>query len=326
MDRAESSSMAAPDVDVIIVSHNGQDHLERAIASLTASRGVRVNVVVVDNASVDGTVNEARRLGARIIELEDNRGYGSAANVGLANAGATWSVVCNQDIVVDPDVLRLLVEAAVNEEQSCRQPAIVSPGLVGMNGGLVETAHRLPTLSTEVVGLLMGEERFGGRSVLTATSSAQHCEWVSGAFLLARHDLWQELGGFDQAFFMYMEDVDLFDRLRVAGRHCIWVPEARVVHLGGRRPLDASLFALGLRSRQHYWSTRRGRVAGQVVLTAAIVGASARSIKWTLLSCRVSGRGDVEARAYAKMFRRAAWICARRSRPRADARTPKAGP
>jgi N-acetylglucosaminyl-diphospho-decaprenol L-rhamnosyltransferase len=313
MDRAESSPMAT-DVDVIIVSHNGQAHLEGAIASLNASRGVRANVVVVDNASVDGTVHEARRLGARVIELEDNHGYGSAANVGLAGARAAWTVVCNQDIVVDPDALARLIEAAATEERSCHQSAMMSPALVGIDGHLVETAHRLPSLFRELVGLLIGERRFGGRSVLAATSSAQHCEWVSGAFLLARRDLWQTLGGFDQGYFMYMEDVDLFDRLRAAGHHCIWVPEARVVHLGGRRPLDADLFALGLRSRQHYWCTRRGRVAGRVVLTAAIFGASARSVKWTLLSCR----GNIEARAYAKMFRRAAWLCTRRSPPGAD--------
>jgi len=314
--------MATPDVDVIIVSHNGQAHLERAIASLNASRGVRANVVVVDNASVDGTVALARGLGARVIELDDNHGYGSAANVGLASARAAWTVVCNQDIEVDPDALARLMEAAATEERSCLRSAMVSPGLVGIDGHLVETAHRLPSLFTEVVALLMGEARFGGRSVLGATSSAQHCEWVSGAFLLARRDLWQELGGFDQGYFMYMEDVDLFDRLRVAGHHCIWVPDARVVHFGGRRPLDADLFALGLRSRQHYWCTRRGRVAGRLVVTAAVVGSSARSIKWTLLSCR----GNVEARAYARMFRRAAWLCTRRSHPCADYGVPETMP
>lgn len=311
---AEPLPESTPDVDVILVSYNGKAHLDRAIRSLRGSRGVDVSVIVVDNASDDASVSEARRLGAQVIELQDNRGYGAAANAGLARASATWTVVCNQDIEADPDALAKLIDAAAGEERSCHQSAIVSPGLVGTDGLLGETAHRLPTLRRELIALLWGEARFGGRSVLTASPSPQHCEWVSGAFLLARRDLWQDLGGFDPGYFMYMEDVDLFDRLRARGHHCLWVSGARVVHFGGRRPIDPAVFCIGMRNRQRYWSARRGPVAGRLVLGAAITGASARSIKWAVRSCR----GDAEARAYAKMFARAAWLCTRRSGPRAD--------
>lgn len=311
-----------PDVDVIMVSHNGQRHLEGAIRSLRGSRCVQVNVIVVDNASTDGSPDVARRAGARVVELTDNRGYGRAANVGLATATAAWAVVCNQDIEADSDALAVLIDAAMSEERSCHHPAIVSPGLVRADRALVETAHRLPSLRSELFGLLFGEARFGGRSVLRPSPSPQHCDWVSGAFLAARRELWGSLGGFDPGYFMYMEDVDLFDRLRAAGLHCLWVPEARVVHLGGRRPVDAGLFSLGLRSRQHYWCTRRGRMAGGLVLTAAVVGASARSIMWTVRSAG----GNAEARAYAHMFGHAAWLCARRSRPREDTGAARAMP
>ena len=293
-------------VDAIIVSYNGEDHLGRAVQSLYGSRGVEVNVIVVDNASTDASASAARGVGARVIELDGNRGYGGAANVGLDASNAPWAAVCNQDIVADPDALGLLLDAALAEERSCHLRAIVSPGLVGPDGALVETGHRLPSLGRELSGLLFGEARFGGRSLLSESSSPQHCGWVSGAFLVARRDLWQSLGGFDPGYFMYMEDVDLFDRLRSAGHHCVWVPKARVVHFGGRRPIDATVFSHGLRSRQRYWAARRGRFAGRLVITAAVAGASARSIKWAALGAR----GDAEARAYAKMFRQAAWRCA----------------
>lgn len=296
------------DVDVVVVTHNGEPVIRPALSSLSRSRGPALRLIVVDTASTDDTAAEAKELADELIVLPDNIGYGAACNVGLARARAPWVLLCNQDLLFDPSSVERLLETALEEERSCTRRAIVSAQLLSPDGAVVEHGHELPTLFGTVILLLGGEARVRYRNAAGAAPGPRHCGWVSGACLLARRETLQELGGFDERFFMYVEDLDLFWRLRDAGGHCVLAPGPGVTHFGGARPVSPALYAITLSNWSLFWSDRAGRPAAALVKVAGAVGGLLRAVKW--LGQAVLRRPH--ARAYSAMYARGSLLSLRR--------------
>jgi N-acetylglucosaminyl-diphospho-decaprenol L-rhamnosyltransferase len=299
---------ADPLVDVIVVTHNPGSLLPRALASIAASRGVRIRMSVVDNASTDGTADRARALGAEVVPMPANLGYGAALNRGVAGATAPWAVCCNQDVDVDQHAIARLVRTAEAYEGVHGVPCVVGPRLVRPDGTTAETCHRLPTLGRQIAEFLLGERAAGNRNRGTETDGAQRCGWVSATFLLARASTFRSVDGFDPRYFMYVEDVDFFARLAAAGGHCVWEPRATVTHLGGdERVWSPQLYAHALWNWKQYFDARTGGFGGTAVLAAAVVGSLGRAALWWARSVDTA-----TARARARMFAGAALIASRR--------------
>jgi N-acetylglucosaminyl-diphospho-decaprenol L-rhamnosyltransferase len=291
-----------PSVSVIIVSYNGAGMLPGAIQSILGSHDVRIRCIVVDNASTDNSATVAEQLGASVHRLAENVGYGGALNVGLGFADAEWVVCANQDVSVHPDAVRDLVDAALEHDTACGNDCIVGPRLLWPEGETAETCHDVPSLFEQSLTMLFGERVGGTRNSHPDVERTRHCGWVSAVFILGRRETFASLGGFDPSYFMYVEDLDLFTRLRRQGGHCLWVPTARVVHLrsGGRVPSPV-LHAHALWNWRRYYtrhSRRAGHVAGLAILAAGIVGSLMRGALWSVRSVR----GDDDARELARMF------------------------
>ncbi len=196
-------------------------------------------VVVVDNGSHDGSLARAHREfpTVEVVVPGRNLGYGAAANRGAAATTAELILVCNPDLSVHPGAMAALV--AVLDEQP--EVAVTGPLIRTPSGDRYPSARRFPSLidaaGHAVLGLFVPNNRFTRTyqrsDVAMADGASQRVDWLSGACFLVRRSAFEAIGGFDEAYFMYAEDVDLCWRLARAGWKATFVPTAEVVHTQG---------------------------------------------------------------------------------------------
>ena len=224
------------DVAAVIVSYNVRDLLRRCIASLRAD-GVD-EIVVVDNASRDGSADAVadHEHDVTLVRLETNIGFGAGVNRGAARTDAPFLLIVNPDATVEPGSTKALVDALERD------------GGLGMVGPLIETesgevypsARAFPNL-VDAAGhaflhFFWPTNPFSRRYRMLDwdRAAARDVDWVAGTHLLVRREAWDAVGGFDEAYFMYMEDVDLCWRMRRAGWRTGYDPAARVTHAIGQ--------------------------------------------------------------------------------------------
>ena len=222
-------------VSIVIVSFNAREHLERC---LEAVAGREHEVIVADNASSDGSPALVRERfpSVRLVELEENIGFGAANNVGMEAASGDWFLLLNSDAWPVDDAIRKL--SAFGEAHP--RAGIVGPRLRNTDGSLQPSVRGHPTLwriATEYLFL----RRLAPRSrALNAFygggfdhASVREVEVLKGAVLFVRRKASEAVGGFDPAYFMYGEEMDLCYRVREAGWSVVFDPEAEFVHVGG---------------------------------------------------------------------------------------------
>ncbi|UCC63064.1 MAG: glycosyltransferase family 2 protein [Anaerolineae bacterium] len=208
-------------MSVIVVNHNGRAHLEACLRSLLQD-GRDYEIVLVDNASTDGSVAYVARAfpQVRLIRNETNQGFGRGNNAGARWARGEYLAFLNPDTIVEPEWLEALVRALEADPQA---------GLATAKILLLADGERINTCGNEVHctgltlcrGLGMGRDAFAARSEVGA---------VSGAAFAVRRQVFEALEGFDEPFFMYLEDTDLSWRARLAGYRCLYVPQSVVYH------------------------------------------------------------------------------------------------
>ena len=230
------------DVAAVVVNHDAGDVLLTCVATLRAE-GVG-DVTVVDNDSTDGSTDvlAAADPAARVVRTGANLGYGAAANRGIAHATSEFVLVTNPDVAFHQGAVATMVGALADDATL----AIVGPTLLETDGRRYPSARRFPSFldaaGHAVLADLVPGNRFTRRYRMDDLDSADVTEvdWVSGACFLARRRALAELGGFDEAYFMYAEDTDLCWRARQAGWGVAYVPGAVVTHVQGistaRRP------------------------------------------------------------------------------------------
>ncbi len=240
-------------VDVVIVSHNSRDRLAAAVTPLAAADGVQV--VVVDNASTDGTVDLLGTLPVTALPQAENLGFAVGCNIGWRAGGAPYVLFLNPDAQLSEDDLRRLV-AALDERPTAGAAA---PRMLDGDGTLEFSLRRLPRLrSTFAQALFLHrvlpraawtDEHLRDRALYERTWTP---ECLSGACVLVRRSVLEQLGGWDERFFLYGEDVDLSRRIRDAGWELLYVPEASVLHVGGASEPRENLLPVLARARLQY--------------------------------------------------------------------------
>jgi hypothetical protein len=217
---------SAPALSIIIVSFNGRAHLERCLQSLHEAPPSRTHeVIVVDNASTDGSADSVRRWPlVRLIESSANVGFAAGNNVGIRASAGEYLLLLNSDTIVPPGAVDALA-TALDRDPSV---AIVGPRLVDTEGRA--------ELS---VGRMVGPwNEFRQKYLMPARAEQlarrkQFPDWVSGACLLVRRGDAEAVGGLDERFFMYLEDVDFCAAIRARGRRVLFTPDVEVTHLRG---------------------------------------------------------------------------------------------
>ncbi|HWC10630.1 MAG TPA: glycosyltransferase family 2 protein [Acidimicrobiales bacterium] len=222
----------ADELAAVIVNYNVRDHLLACVRSLR-DEGVR-DVVVVDNDSIDGSgpALAAADPDARFIPAGANLGFGRAANRGVAATAASLVLILNPDAVVEPGSVKTLL-AALDEDEGL---AVVGPRVDNPDGTRYPSVRRFPDLGMAAghafLGLVRPGNRFTRRYRMLdrEPNRAGPVDWVSGTCMLVRRPAFDAVGGFDEAYFMYVEDVDLCTRLRRRGWTVLFSPELEVVH------------------------------------------------------------------------------------------------
>ena len=225
--------MSEPLVRVVAVTYSPGDSLGVLLSSLAKATLAPYEVVLADNGSTDGMPEQAAAAyGARLLHTGGNLGYGRAANAGAEHADAPWLLIINPDVrFCDPGALDELIAAAERWPQAgALGPAIVTP-----DGQLYPSARALPSLGRGIGHALAGW--WWPSNPWTAAYRQERLEpserpvgWLSGSCLLLRRQAFDAITGFDERYFMYMEDVDLGDRLTGAGWLNVYAPSAEVLH------------------------------------------------------------------------------------------------
>jgi N-acetylglucosaminyl-diphospho-decaprenol L-rhamnosyltransferase len=231
---AAAGSPARASVAVVAVTYSPGSSLAGFLDSLQRATERTVEVLLADNGSLDGAPQAAaERPGVTLLSTGSNVGYGRAANAGVAATSADWVVVANPDVVWEPGSLdELLAAAARWPRAGALGPLIRQP-----DGQVYPSARALPTLGPGIGHAVFGWWWPGNPwSVRYRRENEEPRErtagWLSGSCLLLRRQAFESVGGFDPAYFMYFEDVDLGERLADAGWLNVYVPTAEVTHTG----------------------------------------------------------------------------------------------
>ncbi len=251
-----------PDVSVIVINWNTRDLLERCLAAVRAHAGpLSIELIVVDNASDDDSVAMVRECfpEARLIVNTDNVGFARANNQAAAVARGRYLLLLNSDAFLTPRALEALVTVADAQPRA----GLVGAQLRNADGSFQASHTPFPTLWREFLILTgLGRVLFGRQFPSHGPEEArgpQRVDYVEGACLLIRPEAYAAVGGLDEGYFMYAEEVDLCLSLRRRGWEVWYQPAARVTHLGGasshaRRPeREGDLYVSRVRLfRRHY--------------------------------------------------------------------------
>jgi len=284
-----------PDVTVVVVAYRAAAFLPSCLAALRSALGrLRAEVVVVDNASGDGTGEVARHVEPEALVLSNgtNLGFAAAANQGARAARGRLLLFLNPDARPAQGCVAALVAAL----DGPGRPGLASARLVSQGGAPHPSAWPEASLATLLFDALL-LRNLAPRSrahLIDVPSDGQPVPVpaVSGACLMARRDCWEELGGFDERFFLYHEDWDLCRRARRAGWGVLVVPAAVAIHdLGGSAFQDRAEF--WRRYQESREAFIRKHFAGWRLRAA--LGLQRRGLQLHALAAWLAGRGD-EAR------------------------------
>jgi GT2 family glycosyltransferase len=264
-------------VAIVIVNYGSSDLLEQNLASLTRDQP-ELTAVVVDNFTTEAErkrlVALASQEGWRTVLPATNTGFGGGMNLGVAaalSAGADRLLLLNPDAVIDPGSVELL-----REESMARPDALLAPRILRPDGSLWFAGS----------DLYLSDGRIRSRRRRIEGAAVE--PWLSGACLMLSADLWQRVGGFDEEYFLYWEDIDLCRRVRETGGALDLVEAATAVHAQGGTQGSAGAASSGeAKSATYYYYNIRNRLlfACRHLSTPAVIAWRRQSlpIMWEVL-------------------------------------------
>ncbi len=325
-----------PSVSIIVVNWNVADLLDVCLRSIEAHApsGRHIQVLVVDNASTDNSVElvRARHQNVDLIVNTANIGFARANNLALERCGAPFIMLLNPDAELLPEALESLISALETDPGV----AIAGAMLLNPDGSFQRgCGGALPTLANTAWHSFRFDRLMRRRWAPPPLFYDEHdaelraMQWVSGAAMLVRRSA-LEHRIFDDRFFMYAEDMELCHRMTTEGHSIRFVPHARVKHHMGasmRRQTSQAITASLVNGPRAFFRMRHGGVS---VLCFDAIVFFGYLLRWTGFAVRAVLGADANARQRAHDYRRFSMVAAKllitRRRPSAPARTPGADP
>lgn len=280
---------ALPTLAVVTVTYSPGEHLENFLTSIDgAFSGVAPRVLMADNGSVDGSPEaaEAAHPEAELLRTGANLGYGGAINYAVARLRADdaafpdFLLISNPDVVFGPGSIDALIEAAARHPRA----GSLGPLIRDPDGTVYPSARNVPSMRFGIGHALLGavwKSNPWTRAYQQSQAEVAEREagWLSGSCLLVRPEAFAEIGGFDDRYFMYMEDVDFGDRLARAGWSNVYVPTAEIVHAKGHAAGKVPELMLPAHhaSAYRFFADRHPGPAAAPLRAAMKVGLAARS-------------------------------------------------
>lgn len=272
--------MNSPLISAILVSYNTRDLTLRALESLDcAAQELNVEIWVVDNDSSDGSVAAIRAQfpAVNIIEAGANLGFGAANNRAMARARGDYFLLLNTDAFLEIGAIRALLAATARHPRA----AVVAPRILNADGSRQKSVWPFPTPANgwiENLGLGWGMRRFmAGKIQNPSPDEEVEVPWAIGACLLVRRAAYEQVGGFDENFWMYAEETDWQKSMRLAGWNIVFTPDAVVAHLGGASGAGSARVSVEFfRSQERYTFKHHGALGLFSSRAALLLGQFAR--------------------------------------------------
>ena len=283
-----------PVLSAIIVSYNTREMTLDCLATLVRSlEGIASEIIVVDNASTDGSFDAiaGRFPEVRLIASGKNAGFGGANNEAMRLAKGRYFLLLNSDAFPEKEAVKTLLDFIENHPRA----GVVGPRLLNEDGSLQVSCYPFPT-----PGLAWRENLWLTRGYRDWEHDRERrVDFVIGACMLVRRETYEQVGGFDEKFFMYSEEADWEKRMQDAGWEVVFMPDARVKHLGG-----ASGASEPLRISSHffdsldYYERKHHGLAGLIAFRLAmVVGCGLRMVLWAVVSLMPARREHARAKA-----------------------------
>lgn len=238
--------MVAKSLSVVIVTWNSADTIEGCLQPLTKSG---VEVIVVDNASNDDTAKLVKKIPTvKLLQNQANIGYGRAANQGVAASGAEFIFLLNPDTEIRSSTLEELKKYLISHPEV----GVVGPKLIFPDGTLQREIGPFPNWLNQVM-ILLRLHRIGFFSKIVYPdydeTKEQEVENIIGAAVMLPRKVFEQVGGFDEKFFLWFEDTDLLKRISLAGYKIVYYPTAVVEH-----KIGSSTSQVNRLRRQTWWN------------------------------------------------------------------------
>ncbi|GAB4443182.1 MAG: glycosyltransferase family 2 protein [Anaerolineae bacterium] len=270
-------SEPTPDLSIIIVSWNVRDLLARCLESIAAGRGdlarfpEAIEVIVVDSASADGSAAmvAARFPWVRLIALDENAGFTAGNNIGLRASRGRHVMLLNPDTEVIGDALAQMVRYL----DAHPDVGAVGPHTLGSDGATQSTRRRFPTLATALFESTWLQP-YAPRRLLDRyyvvgppDDATLDVDWVQGSALMVRRAAYAQVGGLDEGYIMYSEEMDWCRRIKAAGWRVVYLGSAQIVHHGGKSSAQATArrHIYFNASKVRYFRKHHGRLAAEAL-------------------------------------------------------------
>lgn len=302
-------------IDIVIVNWNSGNQLEDCVYSILAhGDGLVSRAIIIDNGSCDNSPDAVDNLSiVDLVRTGKNLGFGKACNVGASRGSAEFILFLNPDTRLYPQTLSDTI-AFMND------PKASSVGICGVQlldeaGDVARSCSRAPTIGrliARALGIDLILPKLGCRMTEWDHAQSQQVDQVIGAYFFMRRSVFEALGGFDERFFVYFEEVDLARRAAKAGWTSWYLASSRAFHAGGgtSHQVKAHRLFYSLRSRLQY-ASKHFSVPG-----IAIVGAATLLVEPVARGCQALLRGRVrEVREILAGYRwLLAWLAGNRTR------------
>jgi len=272
-----------PELSVCIVAYKTRDVLERCLRTVCESSGICAEVIVVDNASNDGTLEmlASRFPRVRVIPLDTNVGFGRAHHKAVAVSQGEILLILNPDTELRPHTLRNIVDFV----RAHPEAGLVGGRALDEHGELEPTScFDLPTwwsllcFATGLSTVFAASPRFNPEALPRwDRDEPREVGMVSGAFVAMRRSVWDRLGGFDRRFFMYAEDADLSMRAHIAGYRPMITPDAEFMHSIGASSQPGPRRVMIMRGKATYARLHHGRTSGALAVRLLETGTALRA-------------------------------------------------
>jgi len=241
---------------VVVVSFGSGDVLGSFLESLSTSDLLPRAVVIVENGPDKPKISSSPKLSVTVLHQPDNPGYGTAVNLGIAALpeDISWALISNPDVTLAPDTISLLL----SEKDASPRVGSLGPALLNLDGTVYPSARAIPSIRMGIGHALLGAlwktnpwtTKYRGDY---GSEEPRQAGWLSGACLMLNRLAFDQIGGFDTRYFMFVEDVDLGMRLGESGWSNIYVPGAKATHILGH----ATKGARSAMAQAHHQSAKR---------------------------------------------------------------------
>lgn len=288
-----TSSTAAPTVSIVIVTWNGKKYALECLDSLRQLRSpLGIEVVVVDNASTDGTPQTIRKLypEVKLIENKANLGFAKANNIGIAATSGDYVCLVNSDVVVPLGCLEKMVDFM----KAHPDIGLLGPRMLSPTGEVGQSVNRLPTVwnylcfALGLHSLVPHSKLFGGYIMAGyGYNKTEDVEVLTGWFWMVPRCALEQVGGLDERFFMYGEDLDWSYRFLKAGWRVVFFAEAEALHYGAASSGQAPnrFYVEMVRANLQYFQKHYGLLGGVGFLFATGIHELLRLAVYGIVYC-----------------------------------------